>query len=310
MTGSGSTNDWISEEAQSAFRSLSAEAPPPSSLAGLRDYYDAYNRRLLKDALAAYPCTVTETRIAGVRVHKVSSVEGKQTDRILVCLHGGAFMWGSGAGAVLEAAPVASVTGCEVWAIDYRLAPEHVFPAAVDDVLAVYADLIQRVDSSAVAFYGCSAGGMLAGQTVAAMIARGIAMPGALAMLHGTALDFGGDAPAMARLFGPGDNSGEAPRAASLPYFADADLADALVLPGNHPDILAQFPPSLLISGTRDFAASACATMHRRLLASGVEAEFILFDGIWHAHHMATQLPESREVFALLARFFDRHLAQ
>jgi acetyl esterase/lipase len=49
--------------------------------------------------------------------------------------------------------------------------------------------------------------------------------------------------------------------------------------------------------------------MHRRLLAAGVEASLIHFDGMWHAHHMATTLPESRETFDALARFFDTHLA-
>ena len=98
------------------------------------------------------------------------------------------------------------------------------------------------------------------------------------------------------------------PTAAQLPYFATANLDDAMVLPGNHAEILAHFPPTMLVSGTRDFAASACSVMHRRLLASGVEAQFVLFDGMWHAHHMAVNLPESRETFALLARFFDEHL--
>lgn len=308
MAATGSISTWTSAEAQAVFRSLSAQPPPPASLDELRCHYDRYNRICLDEALGTYACDITETSIAGVPVHRVLPVGGLRSERLLLCVHGGAFMWGDGAGAVLEAVPVAATTGCEVLAIDYRLAPEHPFPAAVDDVLAVYIELLGQADPSAIAVYGCSAGGLLSGQAIAAIVGRGLPPPGAAAMLHGAALDFGGDAPAMARLFDARDNPGEAPSAAKLSYFDGADLSAPLVLPGNHPDVLASFPPSLLVSGTRDFAASACATMHRRLLAVGVEAEFVLFDGMWHAHHMATLLPESREVFNLLARFFDRHL--
>ena len=81
------------------------------------------------------------------------------------------------------------------------------------------------------------------------------------------------------------------------------------MFPGKHPAVLAQFPPSLLVSGTRDFAASSVATMHRRLLAAGADSSLILFDGMWHAHHMATTLPESRETFAAIAQHFGKYLA-
>lgn len=62
------------------------------------------------------------------------------------------------------------------------------------------------------------------------------------------------------------------------------------------------------MTGTRDFAASSIATMHRRLLAAGAEAQLLHFDGMWHAFHMATALPEARETFAAMHRFFARHL--
>lgn len=300
--------EWVSAEAEACYRTLFDAAPPPLELAELRAHYDAYNQRLLDEAVDAYSVDVEGAPIAGLSVYRVVPRGGATNDRVLMCLHGGAFMWGAGAGSLLEAVPVAAVTGSEVLAVDYRLAPENVFPAAVEDVLAVYTDLLTRCDPSKVAIYGCSAGGVLTAQAVSALIADNQPLPGAIAMLHGTAVDFGGDAVTIARTFDPREDPGETPSAATLPYFATADLADARVLPGNHPAVLAQFPPSLLVSGTRDFAASACAVMHRRLLAAGAEADFVLFDGMWHAHHMATLLPESRETFAIIDRFFMKHL--
>ncbi|MGQ2929890.1 MAG: alpha/beta hydrolase [Sphingopyxis sp.] len=80
------------------------------------------------------------------------------------------------------------------------------------------------------------------------------------------------------------------------------------MLAAGHPELLAHFPPSLLISATRDFAASAVSVMHRRLLAAGVEASFVLFDGLWHAHHMDVDLPESVETYKIVAGFFRKYL--
>jgi acetyl esterase/lipase len=299
---------WVSDAAKAAFGVAASEPAAPTDLESLRNHYDAYNRRLLGAALNRYPVDLAEREIGGVPVHVVTPAGGPRDPRVLICLHGGAFMWGSGAGALLEAVPIAATTGMKVVAIDYRLAPEHVFPAAVEDVLVVYLDLLTRHAASSIGLYGCSAGGALTAQVTARLAHDRAPIPGAIAMLHGTGLDFAGDSASSAAAFNQRETQGAVPATESLPYFAAADLRDPLVLPGNHPATLAQFPPSLLVSATRDFAASACSVMHRRLLAAGVEAQFVLFDGLWHAHHMAADLPESQETFELLSGFFEAHL--
>jgi epsilon-lactone hydrolase len=299
---------WVSDEAKALFAASASGPVAPVELGALRRHYQAYNQGLLDAAMGRYRVAIAERRIGEVLVHSVAPAGGPTDPRTLICLHGGAFMWGSGAGALLEAVPVAATTGMQVFAIDYRLAPEHPFPAAVDDVLAVYTDLMTRQEPGSIGLYGCSAGGALTAQAIARMVHDGIPVPGGIAMLHGTGLEFEGDSGATASAFDPRATPTTAPTAAQLPYFASADLRDPLVMPGNHPAVLAQFPPSLLISGTRDFAASACSVMHRRLLGAGVESQFVLFDGLWHAHHMAVELPESQETFALLDHFFKAQL--
>ncbi len=300
---------WVSAEAVALFKAEALAAPAPEGdIGALRSHYDAFNRRHLETALEHYPVEIEADEIAGVRVDIVTPPSGAPEGRVLLCLHGGAFMWGRGAGALLEAVPVAATARIKVIAVGYALAPERVFPAAVDDVLAVYGALRENLPAGAIGIYGCSAGGILTAQAVARMIADGVQVPGAIAMLCGTGLEFGGDSLAAAGAFAGQADAAEL-RLSALPYLAAADHADALVFPGEHPDVLAQFPPSLLVTGTRDFAASAVTVMHRRLLAAGVDAALIEFDGMWHAHHMATTLPESRETFAALARFFDAHLA-
>lgn len=300
---------WVSPAAVEAFASevLGAVAPE-GGVAVLRAHYDASNRRLLDIARAHYPVAIDRQEIGGVAVHVVRPIARASNAGRLICLHGGGFMWGADAGALLEAVPVAASTGMTVVAVDYRLAPEHVFPAAVEDVLAVYRALVDDDPAGGIGIYGCSAGAMLTAQLVARLIADGLPIPSAIAMLHGAGLEFAGDSMMTAGPLTGVSGPASAPHIRDLPYFASAELNDPLVLPGHHPAILAHFPPSLLITGTRDFAASAVTVMHRRLLTAGVDAALIQFDGMGHAHHMVTTLPESRETFAALARFFGRYL--
>jgi acetyl esterase/lipase len=301
---------WVSADAVACFEQQATSAPAPSGdVAALRDFYDAFNRRQLDIALAHYPVDRERSAIASVPVDIVTPLGGATREGTLLCLHGGAFMWGRGAGALLEAVPVAAVTGMRVIAVEYALAPECVFPAAVDDVLAVYLALLAATPSHAIGIYGCSAGAILTAQAVSRMIAERSSLPGAIAMLCGAGLEMTGDSAQIASSFAVGPGEAEPAALSALPYFTGADLDDPLVFPGEHLSRLAEYPPSLLITGSRDFAASSVTVMHRRLLAAGATAELIHIDGMWHAHHMATTLPEARETFSALARFFTAHLA-
>lgn len=300
---------WVSEAAQIAF-SAHFDAPPAPSvdIETMRAHYDQFNRRHLTTALDNYSVEIERQEMHGVMVDVVTPPAGIRNDRTLLCLHGGAFMWGRGAGALLEAVPVAATLGIRVIAVEYALAPEQRFPAAVDDVLTVYQALLRELPASKIGIYGCSAGGMLTAQTTARLIAEKMPLPGAITMLCGAGLDMLGDSSqTTGELTGKLDEQAPA-GLAHLPYFSSCDVGDPLVFPGNHPEVMAEFPPSLLVSGTRDFAASSVSTMHRRLLAAGAHAELLIFDGMWHAFHMATTLPEAKETFSVMARFFDQHL--
>lgn len=312
MDGFQSFGPWISDEAVAQYAAESAVAAPPegADIPALRTHYDAFNRRHLAVAQNNYAADVVEAEIGGVRVDLVtpagvSLAAGSPT---LLCLHGGAFMWGRGAGALLEAVPVAATTGMRVIAVEYALAPEQIFPAAVEDVLAVYQACLAQQPARSIGIYGCSAGAVLTSQAVSRMIADNVPRPGAIAMLHGAGLEFVGDAQATEALL-RGAEPVPPPAIGSLPYLASTTPGDPLVFAGEHPEVLAQFPPSLLVTGSRDFAAGAVTVMHRRLQAAGVPAELFHFDGMWHAHHMATALPEARETFDAMARFFQAHLA-
>jgi acetyl esterase/lipase len=299
---------WVSGMAGDRFEAIRADdAPPIESVDELRRHYDRINSARLEVANRHYPVETEALVINGIPAQLVRRPSAPP-DKILICLHGGAFMWGNGAGALIEAVPVAAVADMAVLAVEYRLAPEHPYPCAVLDVLTVIDDLRSKNPALKLGIYGCSAGAVLTAQVVSRMIQRGDRLPEGIAMLHAAGVDLGGDSLEMAALLNGTADAAAVQRLHDLPYFAGTDPKDASVFPGEHPAVLARFPPALLVSGTRDFAASSVTVMHRRLRAAGREAELTMFDGMWHAHHVDVDLPESREVFALLAAFFQKRL--
>jgi acetyl esterase/lipase len=307
---------FASEQARQTF--LNGLAPPPegaNDVAALRAHYGAFNDRLRDRMLELFKVEVVETKIGGVPVHRVTpAARHDDSGRVLLNLHGGAFMWGSGSGALVEAIPVAATSGLPVIAVDYRMAPEHTFPAASDDVQAVYEALLAGVPARAIGIYGCSAGALLAAQCVAQFLAHGLPLPGGISMLCGTGLlPVGDSAFTSGALSGEqldGDaTAGDAIMQVLKNYFGATPPDDPRVFPGSDTRVISQFPPSQFIAGTRDFAASGVTTMHRRLIAHGVDAELFLFDGLWHAFQIFPDLPESTEVYGLLARFFNRTLS-
>lgn len=234
---------WVSDAAQAWFaENIAGATAPPGDLAVVRAHYDAINGARLTTALDAFAVEIEHSMLAGVPVAIVTPAGGAIDDTVLLCLHGGAFMWGRGAGALIEAAPIAAVTGRTVIAVGYRLAPGHLFPAAVDDVLACYTALLEERSSRSIGVYGCSAGGMLTAQMVARLIADDMALPGALVMLHATGLELGGDSLSLTPVLNGIATSDVVPSLHSLPFLADTDPNDRLVFPGDHPAVLAHFP--------------------------------------------------------------------
>lgn len=301
---------YASAAAQRAFTHRIGAGPTSSDPLEMRAHYDRFNDELAEEARERFRVEIVDEGMGGVAVQRVipcSPERPASQDAILINLHGGAFMWGAGSGALVEAIPVAVATGLQVIAADYRMAPEHCFPAASEDACAVYQHLLQRYDPKRVGIYGLSAGAMLTAQTMAWLQHKAIPLPGAIAMLGGAGMDFGGDSNALSAAT-MGEPKSEPRSIFQTPYMRNSDPNDPLAMPECDDGVLARFPPSLLISSSRDFAASSVTQFHRRLSANGVDARLFMFDGLWHAFHIFCDLPESGEVRRIMADFFAREL--
>jgi epsilon-lactone hydrolase len=229
---------------------------------------------------------------------------------VLINLHGGAFLWGAGSGGLVESIPVASLSRIPVISVDYREGPEDTYPAASEDVAKVYRALLRRHKAGNIGIYGCSAGGVLTAQSVAWFQDKGLPAPGAIGIFCAGVVDMPGDSVFIAPLLmGQRVPAGSPPGLAVIPYFRGADLASPLVWPGNSPSVLARFPPTLLISGTRDMELSSTLRTDELLTQAGVSTELHVWEGMWHSFFSDPELPESKAAYAVMARFFERRLA-
>lgn len=310
-------SNQLSPEAQAIVRRIAKEAAP-SEIAGdvkrQRVFYGAFNNARLAEMDRAFATKRERRKIGGVAVDVVDPATGSAPEnrgRILINVHGGAFMWGAGSGALVEAVPIAATMKIRVVTVDYRLAPEHRYPAASEDVTAVYRELLKTYPASAIGIYGCSAGGAITAQTTAWLRKAGLPRPGAIGTFCATGAPSSGDSAYLAGpTMGEPPISGPLPSIRMGPYMAGVGDTDARAYPLLSADETRAMPPTLLLAGSRDFSASALTLAHRRLTAAGVRSELLLFDGLPHAFFVWPDMPESREAYRLIAAFFDRHLSR
>jgi acetyl esterase/lipase len=308
-------SNLLSEQALRVIERQQAIRPPEfgNDIAAARAFWGRYNDDRLAEMRRHFRTTERRETIGGVRVdvvRPVAAVRGRNAARVLMNVHGGAFLWGSGSGALVEAIPIAATMGVEVVAVDYRLAPEHRFPAASQDVAAVYAALLKRYRPENIGIYGCSAGGIITAQTVAWLQREKLPRPGAIGTFCGTGAAYAGDSAYLSDPLTSGVPMRPGPLPTTLPtaYLVGVAASDSLAYPFGSDAVMAAFSPVLQLAGSRDFAASILTAQHRRLTGLGVPSELQLFDGLGHAFFVWPDMPESMEAYRLVAAFFDRHL--
>lgn len=269
-----------------------------------------------------YPVTRTDTAIAGVHAYvyePAAGIAAAKQDKVLINLHGGGFSGCWPACAELESMPIAALGGVKVVSLDYRQAPAHRFPAASEDVAAVYRELLKTYAPENIGIYGCSAGGMLTAMAVAWFQVNDLPRPGAIGVLCAGAAPtgplFGGDATYFTMPLGEGRMAPQTAPLASAggigaDYLAGTDPNDPLVSPATDPAVLAQFPPTLIVSATRGFDLSNAVHTHIQLAKLDVPAELYVWEGMFHGFFYNPDVPESRECYELIVKFFNKWLGK
>jgi epsilon-lactone hydrolase len=276
----------------------------------------------LKRQREIFPVERREVTIGGVHAYEYvpkDGVSATNRQRVLINLHGGGFMGCWPACAELESMPVAGMGRIRVVSLDYRQGPKYRFPAASEDVASAYRELLKTYRPQDIGLYGCSAGGMLTGMAVAWFQKHGLPRPGAVGILCAgmtlAANGFGGDAAYTTAAIGesrapPPLPKSDAPAAAALPYFAGVSITDPLAAPASSPEVLAKFPPTLIVTGTRAFELSSAVHTHALLIKNGAEADLHVWEGMFHGFFYNVDVPESRDCYDVVVKFFDRHLGK
>jgi acetyl esterase/lipase len=295
--------DTISRQARDAIAPMLAAAPPADlpPIDQMRMFADAVQQHLGNAQLERNGVSLGEAVVGGVPVRLFAAASSEPaavdgTGAVLLNFHGGGFVVDSGS--MTENIPLAAKTGLPVVSALYRLAPEHPFPAAVDDALMVYRALLANRRPEQIGVFGTSAGAGLATQLLARLKAEGLPLPGALGFFSGSA-DVARDGdietllpklPSGSLAASLGDYVGDTPRDLPLisPIFSD----------------LRGFPPTLILSSTRDQLLSHSAMFHRALLKAEVAADLVVFEALPHAFWSYIEAPETDEAFDFMARFF------
>jgi len=264
-----------------------------------------------KEWAKQYGVSIKKERIGGIDVYFLTpgKFAPEVAKRLFVFLHGGGYVFGGGMSGLSEGILIANRTGMKVAAVDYRMPPDHSYPTAPEDVIRVYKALLKSYAPDSMAMGGSSSGGGLTLAVVQRMKQAHLPLPGALFV--GTP---------WADLSKSGDsfyvNEGIDRKlitydgfllAAATLYANGRDLKDPGVSPlyGDFSD----FPPTMLVTGTRDLFLSLTVRVHRKLKAAGSVADLNVYEGLSHVEYFVIpDSPESKDAYSTLKKFLQKHL--
>jgi epsilon-lactone hydrolase len=268
--------------------------------------FNAMLEPMADQMLKSTPAAVETKTIAGVTVHVGTphTMPERNRGRARIDLHGGGMVLLAGKFAMAGAAMAAVRTGCVAYSVDYRVPPDHPYPAALDDVVAVYRELLNTYNPGDLVISGASGGGNLAAAAALKIRDLGIPLPAGLVLLTPEVdLTETGDTFETNRHIDVVLKNG-LPEMIKL-YADGHDLKDPYLSP-LFGDFTRGYPPTFIQTGTRDIFLSNSVRMHRALLRAGIEVELHVWEAMPHGGFGGTT-PEDAEVQAEVKRFIEQH---
>ena len=299
-------NGHLSPEAQHILNQQQSGLSDRSdtNLAELRAATKAYITPAVKRVLKNTKVITRDVTINGVPCMEVNPPELTAPWPILYGF-GGGFIQGSPFEDLTIAAPLCAMTGTVLVIPSYRLAPEHPWPAAIDDGFSVY----QALCDKPFAIVGESAGGNLMLALMLRAKKAGLNLPKAAALMSAWCdLDTSSDSQSF--------NDGRDPslatqdsKIASNFYAGRNDITNPDISPING-SYDSDFPPCLVTTGTRDLLLSLSIRLARVLRESGVDVDLQVWEGLWHVFEWDDRIPEANQSLSNIAVFLSKHLSR
>jgi monoterpene epsilon-lactone hydrolase len=300
--------ETLSDQAKVAWSQLPqlpAPATDPKKLAAVRTFMSALEQLDYERFEGLY--TLADETINGVEAMWVTPPELRRDDKVLIFIHGGGYILNTRKTQLALQTSVASTLGIKVVSIEYPLAPEHPYPAALNAVVDAYRGIVERYGAENIGMFGTSAGGAFVAAALLRLKQDGLPLPAAGAPLSpGADMTLSGD---LTKLVGSLDPMLDAEGVIDVvaAYAGAADPRDPLVSPvfGDYTGIT----PLFLLAGTHELVGSDAIRIATRAREGGCEVTLILLDGMWHVPISdGSGVPELQYAFDEFVAFIRRHL--
>jgi len=298
-----------SAEAQAFFEEFSGSlltTPRAENLAqyriDARQDFEPYVRR----ALSRHQVDIEDIEIDGIPCKQVTAPEWSAENGICIqYAFGGGAVGGSPYEDLIITIPLARYTRSRILMVDYRLAPEDPYPAAQQDMVRVYASLLDHYGADRLVVSGESAGGNLALALLQHIRDQKMAMPCCAALLSPWCdLTGQGDSHLFNDNRDPTLNNEWVDIAAAL-YANGTPLDDPAISP-----LFAEMhdlPVTIITTGSCDLLLSECLRLARKMRAAGVTCDLRVWEGMWHVFEFYNDLPESEQSILEIAEFIRVH---
>lgn len=274
--------------------------------------FAAANEDIISGLLRTLEIKCESSSIGDVPVFilKPPAIPESNRDKVLIYFHGGGYVFNPGKSGLGEGIYMAAIGKFRVIAVDYRLAPDFPFPAALEDAVKVYKGLLDSYPAKNIGVFGSSTGGAMTLALCLLAKQEKLPMPGAIAPgtpwsdlsktgdsyfindhVDNILVTYEGLLDSMAKLYANGH-----------------DLKEPL-LSSVYGDMKG-FPPAILGTGTRDLFLSNTVRTHRKLREAGVPADLLVIEGLSHWQYtlLPPEAPETQYYFKEVAKFFEKHL--
>jgi epsilon-lactone hydrolase len=254
----------------------------------------------------AFPAEIVTHALSAAKLYEVTpaSASPRHDKQAVLYAHAGGFVLGGGMAAAYAAQQLASAAETRFYSVDYRMPPDHPFPAALDDMIEAYRWLLQRYKPENIAFWGASAGGNLVVAAILKARALGLPLPAACGVASPAAdCTESGDSYETNRFLDILLRE-RSPELFTL-YAGGHDPRDPLLSP-IFADFSNGFPPTMLVTGTRDLLLSSTVLLHRAMRRGGVSADLHVWEAMCHMPFVGA--PEDQEIVAEQVRFLRTHL--
>ena len=303
----------VSPMAQQLLKTVTPSSEKIESIAQWKKVRETFNNNKIKmNTLMQkkYIQNSEHIHIGGVPVLLSIPKSYTKSKNILIYIHGGAYTLGGIDSNYVGFAPLAYATGLKTYLIHYRLAPEHPFPAGLEDTFKVYKKLEKQYGAKHIVMLGDSAGGALCLATLLKARQAGIDLPAALVLYSPWSdIDKIGDSYYTLENIAPLLHYEKNLRDSAKVYAQNHDMKNPLISPV-YADYNASFSPTLIQIGTRDLFLSNSARLYRKMKEGGSDVELSLWEGMWHVFQSIPNLPEAEEAVKEASNFIKSKLKE